>query len=96
MRLLDILPSPSPTKRYMATFELDNGKLKRVKFGDPNMESYIIHGDKDRRKRYRQRHLWDLRTNDPTKPGYLSFFILWGNSKSMNKNIATYKRIFHL
>jgi len=94
MRLLEITDSNNPKKRYTAIFELDNGKLKRVNFGDPNMESYVMHGDKDRRDNYRRRHLADLRTGDPTRPGYISMFVLWGASRNINKNIDTYRKLF--
>lgn len=95
-RLLYIVPSPDPKKRYMAVFELDSGKKKNVKFGDPKMESYVLHGSKDRRARYRLRHAKDLNTDDPLRPGFLSYFILWGKSRNIMKNIAEYKRLFDL
>ena len=96
MKLLEVVPSPDPKKRYMAVFELDNGKKKKVKFGDPNMESYVIHHDKERRENYRSRHAKDLNTNDPTRAGYLSYYILWGKHRDINKNIASYVRRFGL
>jgi hypothetical protein len=96
MRLLEVVPSPDPKKRYMAVFELDNGKTKRVKFGDPNMESYVMHHDKERRENYRRRHAKDLNTNDPTRAGYLSYYILWGKHRDINKNIASYVKKFGL
>lgn len=96
MRLLEITDSPDPKKRYMAIFEMDNARLKRVKFGDPHMESYVMHGDKRRRDSYRKRHLRDLNTGDPTRAGYLSMFILWGASKNIEKNIEKYKEMFDL
>jgi hypothetical protein len=46
--------------------------------------------------RYRERHRKDLETKDPTRAGYLSYYILWGNSTSKQKNIQDYKRKFHL
>jgi hypothetical protein len=96
MKLLEIVQSPDPKKRYMAVFEKDDGSIKKVKFGDPTMESYIIHHDKDRRANYRSRHAKDLRTNDPTRAGFLSYFILWGKHKDINKNISSYVKKFGL
>ena len=96
MRLLGISPSANPKKRYTAICEVDNGKTKKVNFGDPNMESYVMHHDKDRRDNYRSRHARDLRTNDPMRPGYLSYYILWGDSKNIKKNILAYKNEFDL
>ena len=52
-------------------------------------------GDKERRRLYRQRHEKDLK-GDPTRAGYLSYYILWGESTSMAANTAAYKRRFNL
>jgi hypothetical protein len=96
MRLLEVIPSITSKKRYTAVFELDNGKKKNVSFGDPNMESYVMHHDKQRREDYRRRHAKDLNTNDPTRAGYLSYYILWGKHRDIDKNIASYKKKFGL
>lgn len=94
--LVNIEPSTNPKKKWTATFVLDNGRNKTVHFGDANAEDYTQHGSKSRRNLYRARHEKDLRTNDPMRPGYLSYFILWGNSKNINKNILHYKNEFDL
>jgi hypothetical protein len=93
--LLSVVDSTNPKKRYTAIFDVD-GRQKKVHFGDPKMESYVMHHDKERRERYRSRHARDLRTNDPMRPGFLSYYLLWGKSRSLDKNIATYKRLFDL
>ena len=41
------------------------------------------------------RHKKDLRTNDPKRAGYLSYFILWGESKSLRENVKSYKKRFN-
>jgi len=92
MKLLKIEKSPKPSKKFRAFF--DNGK--HTDFGASGMSDYTIHHDKERRKRYIQRHLKDLDTNDPTKPGFLSMFVLWGSSTNINDNIKRYKKIFNL
>jgi hypothetical protein len=94
-KLIAIVDSSNPNKRYTAIFDVD-GRKKKVNFGDPNMDSYVMHHDKERRERYWKRHEKDLRTNDPMRPGYLSFFLLWGKSRILERNIATYKRLFNL
>ena len=33
---------------------------------------------------------------DTTRAGYLSYYILWGESKSIRQNINSYKRRFNL
>jgi hypothetical protein len=93
--LVAVVDSANPKKRYTAIFDVD-GRQKKVNFGDPNMESYVMHHDKERRENYRRRHARDLRTNDPLRSGFLSMFLLWGPSRSLEKNIATYKRKFNL
>jgi hypothetical protein len=60
------------------------------------MDDYTLTHDKDQRERYRKRHEKDLQTRDPTKPGFLSYYILWGNSTSRQQNIQAFKRKFHL
>lgn len=93
--LISVVDSTNPKKRYTAIFDID-GRQKKVNFGDPNMESYVMHHNKERRSNYRLRHARDLRTNDPLRPGFLSYYLLWGKSRSLDKNIATYKRQFDL
>ena len=80
-------------KKYMAVFEID-GRKKTTHFGASGMDDYTKTKDKEQRKRYRQRHKKDLTTGDPTRAGYLSYYILWGNSTSIRDNISTYKKRF--
>jgi hypothetical protein len=80
-------------KKYMAVFEID-GRKKTTHFGQAGAPDYIKTGDKERRKRYRQRHKKDLNTGDPTRAGYLSRHILWGQSTLLRENISTYKKRF--
>jgi len=81
-------------KKYVAIFTKENGRTKRTYFGQAGAPDYIKTGDKERRKRYRDRHKKDLNTGDPTRAGYLSYYILWGESSSVRENISTYKRRF--
>jgi hypothetical protein len=67
-----------------------------VHFGAHGMDDYTLTHDKDQRSRYRQRHKKDLETNDPTKAGFLSYYILWGDSTSISANIRSYKKKFNL
>ena len=60
-----------PKKYYVI---LKNGK--KVSFGDVRYEDYLIHGDRQRRLRYRQRHRND-NINDPESPGYWAWHLLW-------------------
>ena len=94
---MTIKKSTKQEKDYMAIFtERPNGRNKTVHFGDSKLPHYTSTASKEQRERYRKRHQKDLRTNDPERAGYLSYYILWGESKSIRKNIETYKRIFNL
>jgi hypothetical protein len=96
MKKMMIKKSTKPEKKYVAIFTDSEGKSKKTYFGAAGMNDYTITGDKEARKRYRKRHQKDLRTNDPERAGYLSYYILWGESKSIRKNIESYKRRFNL
>jgi hypothetical protein len=82
-------------KKYVAIFTKDDGKIKKTYFGSAGMDDYTITKDKEQRKRYRSRHAKDLDTKDPTRAGYLSFYLLWGDSTSLRENIKNYKKRFN-
>tara|TARA_Y100000389_G_scaffold204765_1_gene259486 strand:+ start:14382 stop:14672 length:291 start_codon:yes stop_codon:yes gene_type:complete len=96
MKLIKVVQSKNPEKKFDAHFETDTERIKVTSFGAKGMSDYTIHHDKSRRESYRIRHRRDLRTNDPTRAGFLSFYILWGESKSLTRNIAEYKKMFNL
>jgi len=96
MKLLSVEKSTKSGKKFVATFETDTGKTRSVHFGAEGMDDYTLTHDKQQRLRYRMRHLKDLKTNDPTKAGFLSYYILWGNSTDIDTNIAAYKKKFKL
>jgi len=94
---MTIKKSTKQEKDYMAIFtERPNGRNKTVHFGDSKLPQYTSTATKEQRERYRKRHQKDLRTNDPERAGYLSYYILWGESKSIRKNIQDYKTKFNL
>lgn len=90
-RLITVKKNKDGPKKLTAVFGLGDGKTKVVKFGAKGYSDYTIHKDKDRRERYRIRHKTDLKTKDPTRPGFLSWYILWGNSTNLDQNIKKYK-----
>ena len=96
MKLLEIKDSTKADKKLTAVFETDAGRKKTVHFGASGMDDYTLTKDKEQRDRYRTRHKKDLETNDPTRAGFLSYYILWGNSTSRASNIASYKKRFNL
>lgn len=91
-----IKKSTNPKKKLMAVFTKDNGRTKTTHFGQAGAPDYTITKDKEQRTRYRTRHKKDLNTKDYTRAGYLSYFILWGNSTSRKENISSYKKKFNL
>tara|TARA_R110000803_G_scaffold49200_2_gene102258 strand:+ start:793 stop:1086 length:294 start_codon:yes stop_codon:yes gene_type:complete len=83
-------------KKMMATFTKDNGRKKTTHFGQAGADDYTRTKDREQRKRYRSRHKKDLKTGDYTRAGYLSYYILWGESTSLRENIRKYKTRFNL
>lgn len=72
-------------KKYSVYVKSESGGVKLIHFGDSSMEHYydkiglyshLNHNDKERRKRYRQRHAND-RINDKNTPGWWSWYKLW-------------------
>jgi len=94
MKSVEIKNSTKPDKKKMAIFYEDGKKIKTVHFGASGMQDYLQTKDKEQRKRYRQRHESDLKTKDPMRAGYLAWFLLWGNSTSLDENIKDYKKRF--
>jgi len=96
MKLLELKESTKAGKKLMAVFESDNGRKKTTHFGAAGMDDYTLTKDKEQRDRYRTRHKKDLETGDPTRAGFLSYYILWGDSTSRAANISAYKKRFNL
>ena len=108
MKLLKVVKLVNDVKKYEATFLLDNGKEKKVKFGDSSYRDFTLINDKNSKfylpktldknvvkDSYRRRHQKDLKTNDPTRPGYLSYYLLW-NKKTFNASLKDFKKRFKL
>lgn len=95
MKLLSIAPSTHAGKKFMAVFEVD-GHKKTTHFGSKGMDDYTLTHDKEQRDRYRQRHKKDLHTEDPSRAGFLSYYILWGESTNMATNVRNYRRMFNV
>lgn len=95
MTKMTIKKSDKSGKKYMAIFLEDNGRKKKVHFGASGYDDYTLKKNIQQRDNYRRRHRKDLNTNDPMKAGYLSYYILWGDSTSLRENIRSYKRKFN-
>lgn len=95
-KLKAIKRSTNPKKKWMALFEdKDSGRSRTTHFGDSSMEDFTQHKDPERAERYRSRHAKDLKTNDPTRAGYLSYYVLW-SGPNLLRNVASFKRKFNL
>ena len=76
-------------KRFIALFS--NGKTTKFGQTNPKKGTYIDHNDKELKKIYLKRHLKDLKTNDYTRAGYLSMFLLW-DKKTLKDSIKDFNR----
>ena len=95
MKLESIVKATDGIHKLKATFVDDDGRKKTTLFGLKGASDYTINGDEERRDRYRARHAKDLETNDPTRAGYLSYYVLW-NLPTRTASIADYRRRFDL
>jgi len=94
MKLLSIKPSDRPTKKYVATFMV-NDKQKTVHFGYKGSTTFIDSKDEKKRLAYVARHRVNENFNDPLTAGSLSRYILW-NKTTLSASIADFKRRFNL
>ena len=76
--------SKSETKKWDVYIPTQNNRLKKVSYGAFGMSDYTKHKDKERRERYRKRHIHD-HIDDPYKAGFWSWWHLWGNTSDSKK-----------
>lgn len=107
MKLLRIMKSSNPIKKWEAIFMID-GKETKVSFGASGYRDYTEVSDKsskfylkkliDRnvvKSSYIRRHEKRENWNDPMTAGALSRWILW-NKKTLNASIRDFKKRFKL
>ena len=101
MKLISIVKSPRAGKKWRATFEHDghgtgSGKTRfHTDFGASGYEDFTTGASPERAKLYKTRHKKDLLTNNPTKAGFLSYYVLWA-SPNFDENVRKYKNRFNL
>ena len=79
-------------KKLMAIFtNNDKSRKKTVHFGANGMSDYTIHKDKDRMKRYLNRHKKRENWEQCDTAGALSRWVLW-NKPSLEGSIKDYKK----
>jgi len=101
LKLKSIKKSLKESKKLTALFEIKSSRQakkfteKKTSFGynnpDDKQNDFTKHGDIDRRNRYIIRHAKDLKTDDPTRAGYLSTFLLW-NKPTLEGSVKDYNR----
>jgi hypothetical protein len=98
MKLISIKKSPIASKKWRATFEHTGtaGKTQfHTDFGASGYVDFTLGADPERARLYRLRHKKDLLTKNPTKPGFLSYYVLWA-SPNFDENVRQFKNRFHL
>jgi hypothetical protein len=95
MKLVRLVPSRNPEKKYDAVIEQENGREKTVSFGAAGMSDYTQHRDEERKRRYIARHAARENFNDPTTSGFWAKNTLW-NKPTIAESLRTTKARFHL
>tara|TARA_R100001463_G_scaffold110720_2_gene165557 strand:- start:3191 stop:3502 length:312 start_codon:yes stop_codon:yes gene_type:complete len=93
-----ISKSTNKNKKLMAQFYEPNTSkpFKTTHFGAAGYTDYIKSKDKERRKRYLDRHRDKENWNDKFSAGALSRYILWGTTTNLKNNINIYANKFRL
>jgi len=95
MKIIKLEDSQLKSKRFR--IYLDNNKHYDFGLKDKH-ETYIDHKDKVRRDNYRRRHYNSSREqpyiiNLVPSPALFSYYLLWGDSSSINQNIKTLNKL---
>ena len=98
MKLVSVKPAKDGVHKYEATFKTDDEKEKKTKFGAKGYTDYTMGASLEQREAYRKRHAGGGREdlNDPLTAGALSYYILWGASRSIKENVAAFRRRFNI
>ena len=92
---LVVTKSDSKGKKLKAVFTDEYGKTKTIHFGQSGATDFTLGASEDQRKRYRERHSKE-NWNNYQSAGSLSRYILWGESRSREQNIKSFKKRFNL
>ena len=85
--MLKCIEEVNESKRFKAYIK--DGTITRFGQTNPKTGTFIDHKDKTLKRNYIKRHLKDLDTNDYTRAGYLSLFLLW-DKPTLKESITTY------
>ena len=94
IQITKIEPSTRKDKKYQAT--LNNNKI--IHFGLQSSNTYTDNATKETRENYLKRHLANktekhLIDNLVISPALLSYYITWGESKSIHENTKTLNKM---
>jgi len=87
--MLKCIEEVNESKRFKAYFK--DGTITRFGQTNPKTGTFIDHKDKTLKRNYIKRHLKDLDTNDYTRAGYLSLFLLW-DKPTLKESITAYNK----
>ena len=95
IQVLEIQPPHVKNKRFTAI--LNGGRL--FSFGVERGHTYIDHHDTTKRDNYRKRHFISSRQRPllehlTPSPSVLAFYILWGQSTSLETNVEYLNRLW--
>jgi hypothetical protein len=94
--LVSVKRSDREGKKWVAEFKMADGHLRHTHFGASGYTDYTRGASDEQRTHYRDRHRKDLVSRDPTAAGLLAMNILWGPSRSIERNIQIFKREYNL
>jgi hypothetical protein len=97
--IIDIKPSPLKHKRFRATILQHNGIEKKIDFGLKGGNTYIDGRTTQEKENYLKRHLANatenkLINNLVPSASLLSAKLLWGPTKSIEKNINQLNKLW--
>ena len=102
MKLEKVVKSDAKNKKWTAYFCMCKGESKccdndkkKVHFGATGYTDYTIGATEEQRKSYLARHA-SGKTAKPDTANALSYYILWGDSRSRQTNINTFKKKYNL
>jgi hypothetical protein len=102
MKLEKVVKSNAKNKKWTAYFCMCKGESKccdndkkKVHFGATGYTDYTLGATEEQRKSYLARHA-SGKTAKPDTANALSYYILWGDSRSRQTNINTFKKKYNL
>jgi hypothetical protein len=95
MKIIEIDKSNRKNKRFKVT--LDTGEIYH--FGLLGASTYLEHGNKRKRDNYRKRHITNeteryLIENLIPSPALFSYWIIWGDSTDLIRNIEKLNKMW--